>query len=222
MSGSTMLFGKEDTMPNWCINAVKIYFDNKNPSQVTFINNLKLAAEENKLLNFLKPMPAHQPDVTKPNAFFATGGLGQDEQNTFGKNNWYDWSIQNWGTKWEVNDASVYTSSDHIVISFDSAWSPPVDAIRILGDKGYDFVHYYFESGMGYYGASSNDSDSTFDVNFKDSARKNEAKLQIALLDMINVHGINPEILDYIDLVGFYYDPDYELDEDEDEEVAGA
>jgi hypothetical protein len=209
-------------MPNWCDNAVKIYFDNKNPSQVSFINNLKDAAKDNRLLNFLKPMPAHQPDPTKPNAFFATGGFGSEQQDAFGKNNWYDWSIKNWGTKWELDDVNVYSESDHIVLYFASAWSPPVDPFRILADKGFVFVHYYFESGMGFYGASSNDYDLTFDVNFKDSARKDQAKLQIALLDMLNVHGINPEILDYIGIADCYFDPDYELDEDEDDQVEGA
>jgi len=31
--------------------------------------------------------------------FIFKGNLGQKEKEEYGKNNWYDWSITNWGTK---------------------------------------------------------------------------------------------------------------------------
>jgi hypothetical protein len=50
----------------------------------------------------------------------------------FGHNNWYDWKLDNWGTKWNAYDQ--YTSGDN-VISFDTAWSTPSEIIQYLSVK---------------------------------------------------------------------------------------
>jgi hypothetical protein len=36
--------------------------------------------------------------------------------------NWYDWSVENWGTKWDVSDTY---EDDNGYICFDTAWSTP-------------------------------------------------------------------------------------------------
>ena len=59
----------------------------------------------------------------------------------FQGNNWYDWNVRNWGTKWDVavGDDEKYpetsiTHEDETVIaySFNTAWSPPTQAIETL------------------------------------------------------------------------------------------
>ena len=46
---------------------------------------------------------------------------------------WWDWRLQNWGTKWEiVSDESYLDIQDNehgkaIRASFSTAWSPPTD-----------------------------------------------------------------------------------------------
>ena len=40
----------------------------------------------------------------------------------YGASNWYDWRINNWGTKWNSHDATWY--GDDCVV-FDTAWSVP-------------------------------------------------------------------------------------------------
>jgi hypothetical protein len=43
--------------------------------------------------------------------------------------NWYDWRIENWGTKWDVeaslDDDQLDLSVPQLVYSFSSAWAPP-------------------------------------------------------------------------------------------------
>lgn len=43
------------------------------------------------------------------------------------------WNIDNWGTKWEV-DAELNFDDDSLSVfgSFDSAWSPPIEAYKYL------------------------------------------------------------------------------------------
>lgn len=55
----------------------------------------------------------------------------------FGADNWYDWNIQNYGTKWdvEVNGDSYIKCDDFFESSFDTAWSPPVIFICRLQEK---------------------------------------------------------------------------------------
>lgn len=59
------------------------------------------------------------------------GGLGLEEKEKYGKNNWYDWSIANWGTKWNAYDISepnisLKEKSGSYKISFNTAWSAPL------------------------------------------------------------------------------------------------
>jgi hypothetical protein len=51
----------------------------------------------------------------------------------FGADNWYDWHLQNWGTKWNAYD-QISEEGDN-VITFDTAWSTPFDAIQTLSTK---------------------------------------------------------------------------------------
>ena len=53
---------------------------------------------------------------------------------------WYHWNIREWGTKWEISNASYESSPNRLVYSFCSAWSPPVSAIGRLAEMFPDLV----------------------------------------------------------------------------------
>jgi len=78
----------------------------------------------------------------------------------FGFDNWYNWQLHNWGTKWNAYD-QIHSEGDN-VITFDTAWSTPYDAIRKLSlkypsltfnvkyadeDFGHNVGEYTFKSG---------------------------------------------------------------------------
>jgi hypothetical protein len=79
----------------------------------------------------------------------------------FKGNNWYDWNVRNWGTKWDVavSDDSKYNetelvtdSEDTLVYRFDTAWSPPIPAIEKLSEMfpNIEFdLEYEEETGWG-------------------------------------------------------------------------
>ena len=73
----------------------------------------------------------------------------------YGANNWYDWSCQNWGTKWNACDPHInHNDIDFFAVSFETAWSPPIEWIKnIMKDfPGLHFILEYEEPGMGYGG----------------------------------------------------------------------
>lgn len=67
------------------------------------------------------------------------------EEMSFAGDNWYDWNVRNWGTKWDVavSDEEKYKNTellehvsdneDHCLsYRIDTAWSPPASAIEKL------------------------------------------------------------------------------------------
>lgn len=204
-------------MPNWCNNYLEVYFDINNPTQVAYVKAMKAAADSSKLLNFLKPMPKHQPDLTKPNPFYAKGSLGSDTERIYGKDNcWYHWSINNWGTKWDVDGSASTLSDGLLAISFDSAWSPPTEAIKVLKDLGYGFRLWYHEPGMNFYGELTPDTEVSESVDFEPKLCADYDKLQKALEDMVESVGIDSDFVEMLGLTDCYYNEDYEDDEDDD------
>lgn len=105
-------------MPNWCDNKLTI-IGNKNKVQALYDACTKNPEGEENLLTALRPMP-------------------KDNEN------WYDWRTENWGTKWEIlvhdtpdladNGDGTYT----LGMCFDSAWSPPIEALVYYGEKNPD------------------------------------------------------------------------------------
>jgi hypothetical protein len=53
----------------------------------------------------------------------ATTAQQQELRRKYGSSNWYDWNLDNWGTKWDCSD-SHYNAEDKI-LQFQTAWACP-------------------------------------------------------------------------------------------------
>lgn len=62
---------------------------------------------------------------------------------SYGYTSWYDWCVDNWGTKWDatnvnVTDTNVETkkgkSLKKVCISYDTAWAPAIPVVRKLAE----------------------------------------------------------------------------------------
>ena len=69
----------------------------------------------------------------------------------YGTNNWYDWSCNNWGTKWGDCDLDIQITKhphrkkeEYGEFSFESAWSPIGDNIINMLLKDFPTIHYKF------------------------------------------------------------------------------
>ena len=102
-----------------------------------------------------------------------TGSLGEKERKKYGSNNWYDWSIKNWGTKWNSAHTSVRkmvkTETGYVLrLEFDTAWSTPIPVIKELAkmypDLQFDvqFADEDIGSNCGFYSFDKNGADVTF------------------------------------------------------------
>jgi hypothetical protein len=135
-------------MPNWCNNTLLITAENKKE----ILLSLKTEFSDFDY-NTVVPMPPHQPDVDKPNAFWAEGNQGKEQEDLYGKENcWYDWSIKHWGVKWNCKEAWVDEEAGRI--DFSTPWSPPLAVIQALSAKfpNATFTLGFDEPGMQFAG----------------------------------------------------------------------
>ncbi|WP_175888080.1 hypothetical protein [Burkholderia contaminans] len=72
----------------------------------------------------------------------------------YGAKTWYDWRLENWGTKWNSYDCFAETDEDHIYMQFSTAWSPCTPVVKKLIEDNPElaFSFSYDEPGMGFRG----------------------------------------------------------------------
>lgn len=134
-------------MPNWVTNEVKLHGDEGQIKQL--LEQIKKDAFGIGTIDFEKIIP--MPD----NIFL--GALGQKEMEQYGKENWYDWSLANWGTKWNscgYSEGKDYApkSDETPSIRFDTAWSAPHPILQKLSEMFPDIriEHEWADEDIGY------------------------------------------------------------------------
>jgi hypothetical protein len=120
------------SMPNYCEN------------QLTVTNSTP------KLEAFLKEHGLSFEAIVKPNR-------PENDENNFGL---IDAQVSAWGTKWDLADNDQKEAAASLLecgeCNFDTAWSPPSEAIRALSElTGASFLLAFYESGCWFWGAES-------------------------------------------------------------------
>jgi len=93
--------------------------------------------------------------------------IPMDEKLLEGGNEWYNWRVENWGTKWNGYDGSF--TDDFTIFSFDTAWAPPLPIIKKLAEiTGETFILEYIEEGMGFCGRYTAGQDGDYDEFYND------------------------------------------------------
>lgn len=82
-------------------------------------------------------------------------------QKKYGATNWYDWAIENWGTKWQPNEVDMESDGNILNYAFDTPWSPPTPIYHALVEKypeiAEDISWFYNEPGMQFSGYLNNE-----------------------------------------------------------------
>lgn len=130
-------------MPNWSYNIL-----NASDEVLKQIVN-----EEGEIdFNTVVPMPKELQGTVSPSKDDT-----QEEKDAsknliekYGSNNWYDWSCENWGTKWNGVSDEPYTYGEGI-IRFRTAWSYPEGFIEALSKKfPNELIKFEWEEEQGF------------------------------------------------------------------------
>lgn len=158
-------------MPNWCNNSVEIYHEDP-----AMLERVRKAFDEGTLLNEFIPVPEDLRNIVAgsvPVAEEAEHKLKEEfNRLTYGYTNWYDFCVNEWGTKWDIaadgNPAQDIPGG--LMLGFDSAWSPPIAAYEKLTEQGFRIRAMYYEPGMAFAGIWEDGSDDYYDYGGLDSA----------------------------------------------------
>jgi len=142
-------------MPNWCNNTITLTGPKE---KITAI--YEKAKEDNALLQQLYPMPTQLEGTTSP-----APKEGKVQPLVDGHDNWYDWRVDNWSTKWDVDVEGLELSDDGTTITgwFDSAWAPPIGAYEhfLTNNEDCSISSLYYEGGMDFAGKWEDFADMT-------------------------------------------------------------
>ena len=166
-------------MPNWCNNYLEL--QHEDPAMIT---RAKTAFADARLLAEFVPVPE--------SLHIVSGRVGSDEEpeqkelerrsaenlEVHGYANWYDYCVNEWGTKWDVGgegDQATVESPNAIKMNFDSAWAPPIAAMEKFQDLGFRVKLVYWESGMCYCGLFDEHGDDYLDYTDMSAAEVAES-----------------------------------------------
>jgi len=165
-------------MPNWCENTVIIEGDNVQkvvdylktdktifdfnkviPYPQEFIDqdilSQKYNEERNEIYKSNNPEEITKTQLSSLNSRYniPLDGYMKDGYNSGG----YGWCTQNWDTKWNLSDeVQLDLMENKAVYEFLSAWSPPINVIRVLSElfPHHNFMIDFNEPGMAFRGRS--------------------------------------------------------------------
>jgi hypothetical protein len=159
-------------MPNWCNNTIYISHDD-----AAMMKKFQKAWNEGHVMSNFIPIPQELKDTV-------AGFCGKDTPEQlelekkeasnlakYGYKNWYDYAVREWGTKWdfgnddqssgEIDDDQL---SGEVIVTFCSAWSPPIGGYEKLAELGFYIKALYFEPGMNFCGIWDDRSDEFYDI----------------------------------------------------------
>lgn len=161
-------------MPNWCNNYAEIYGPK---ATIKALHNAMTREDKPAFFGYMRPEPNYDEVVVLP----TFPGIKGNNDPVSKESAWWDWRVQNWGTKWELGDDEMrhnFTyeedTTDYAVIKggFDTAWSPACDAFQFFADSntGVQVTVYYYEPGMGFCGIYDTDGgDDYYDITGQNS-----------------------------------------------------
>jgi hypothetical protein len=159
-------------MPNWCNNKLRV--EDCSPELAEYLKTEGLSFEK------IKPTP---PEMMN------------DE-----KGSWYGWRVNEWGTKWDIDEKEqrevadmLLSESADFTAEFDTAWSPPLQAIAELSEQfpNDKFVLHYLELGCMFAGvahiANGLTSDSEINQTSEDIYRFAEEEFGLSYDELVDM-----------------------------------
>lgn len=127
------------------------------------INHMQSSRED-----FIAWFTQHQPETIE------IGKTVVANKETYGYQTWYEWSIANWGTKWDAYNHSVGESATHPYVTdhsyvtyFETAWSPAIPVLEAMSEAfpNLSFRMPYADEGGGFAGVAHAEDGVVTDVD---------------------------------------------------------
>lgn len=152
-------------MPNWCNN--NLILEHDDPAMLV---RAKAALDRGEFLQEFIPVPQELKDTVSgfhgdPVEQAKLEAQTRANLEKYGAGNWYDFCVNEWGTKWDCGeDGNTDISPDGKVLhtGFDTAWSPPIAAYEKLEELGFRVKAMYYESGMCFAGVWEDGNDDCY------------------------------------------------------------
>lgn len=172
-------------MPNWCANSLKLTPTTEANKEliakvIKAIDDTEGTNDSPRIFNILKPMPEELRDTVK-------GFTNDAEQQAlhqaksaickvkYGYTDWYEWSLGEWGTKWDACEVFHSVEPDgSLLLEFDTAWSPPVNLYITLEEMGFQVSAGFVEQGASYVGYYANGVDHTENIAYDSNSEDEE------------------------------------------------
>ena len=90
-------------MPNWCYNRLQVF------------------GGKDEIEKFKKSVKNKETDLSLEKILPTPKKLLDGD-------GWYDWRVEKWGTKWDVDAELTDYDDEFLCYEFDSAWGPPLEA----------------------------------------------------------------------------------------------
>jgi hypothetical protein len=165
-------------MPNWCNNTLELLHEDP-----AMLERARVAFKEGRLCNEFVPVPESLHIVAgragadgEPSQVL----LEQQEEANLAQHgyaNWYDYCVNEWGTKWDVGGDDLGPAQDipgGLIMAFDSAWAPPIQFYEKLMDLGFSVRASYYEPGMCFAGIWEDGDDDYYDLSDMNSEQVRE------------------------------------------------
>ena len=160
-------------MPNWCNNNLTL--QHEDPAMIL---RAKEALDRGEFLAEFIPVPEQLQivagSVGDPVEQAKLEADTKRNQEELGYSNWYDYCVNEWGTKWDVGDegaTDIHPDGKMLHTYFDSAWSPPIAAYEKLTEMGFTVGAMYYEGGMAYAGVWEDGVDDYYDLGGMNSSQ---------------------------------------------------
>ena len=145
-------------MPNWCNNNLELQGPIEKLEEIS-----KVIKDGKGLFNHILPIPTELADTQSParDETEEQKETNKRLQEKHGFDNWYDWRVDHWGTKWDVdgedsfyqNEIKNVNGKKTLCLAFDTAWAPPIGIYEeLLRQDWAEIRAYYFEGGCDFAG----------------------------------------------------------------------
>ncbi|MYA41609.1 MAG: hypothetical protein F4Z31_07650 [Gemmatimonadetes bacterium] len=168
-------------MPNWCQNELSVYGPKDQVREIydLIVNELeddKIAVTFDRVIPMPKILQKVTTGGTKIDGEYVTTWVNEGEWpdvkarklnegeqlliDAIGYPSWYEWAIDNWGTKWDACESRLITPFEvwedeaEFAVAFDTAWSPPEPFFNALQER-FENVRvggFYREDGLQFAG----------------------------------------------------------------------